>query len=169
MNKLGAWSCTLLWRLTSITCYSQWRIYAYRPWPRAPRFCRPRAILSFLWCFCLLAESYETINHWPYDNSKLTKNFTKLRRSITSQFTLKRAEMQMSTLDSYQYSNNTTIWHIWTWHAGILNESGYKKRMKKKNSGSLLSWCFIFHWQKAVLDPTSGCFYKISRKQIEAL
>jgi len=27
----------------------------------------------------------------------------------------KRAEMQISTLDSYQYSNNTTILFIWAW------------------------------------------------------
>ena len=25
-----------------------------------------------LWCFCLLAESYETINHWPLTNKPLT-------------------------------------------------------------------------------------------------
>ena len=41
--------------------------------------------------------------------------FAKLRRGITSQFTLKRAEMQISTLDFYQYSNNTTILCIWAW------------------------------------------------------
>ena len=52
-----------------------------RPWPRAPRFCGPRAALS-------------------YDDSI----FANLRRGTTSQFTLKRAEMQMSTVDSYQYS-----------------------------------------------------------------
>jgi len=39
----------------------------------------------------------------------------KLRRGITSQFTLKREEMQMSTLDSYQYNNNTTVLCIWAW------------------------------------------------------
>jgi len=39
--------------------------------------------------------------------------------------------MQMSTLDSYQYSNNTTILCIWRERdAGRLHESGYKKRMK---------------------------------------
>jgi len=38
-----------------------------------------------------------------------------MRRGITSQFTLKRAEMQMSTLDSYQHSNNATILCIWVW------------------------------------------------------
>jgi len=36
-----------------------------------------------------------------------------VRRDITSQFTLKRVEMQMSSLDSYQYSNNTTMLCIW--------------------------------------------------------
>jgi len=41
--------------------------------------------------------------------------------------------MQMSTLDSYQYSNNTTILCIWSERdAGRLYESGYKKGMKKK-------------------------------------
>ena len=42
----------------------------------------------------------------------VNEKFAKLRRDITSQFTLKREEMQMSTLDSYQYIctlNNTTI------------------------------------------------------------
>ena len=32
-----------------------------------------------------------------------------------SEFTLKRAEMQMPTIDSYQYSSNTTILCIWAW------------------------------------------------------
>ena len=36
-----------------------------------------------------------------------------MRRGISSEFTLKMAEMQMSTVDSYQYSNNTTILCIW--------------------------------------------------------
>jgi len=32
---------------------------------------------------------------------------------MTSQFTLKRVEMQMSTVDPYQYNNNKTILCIW--------------------------------------------------------
>jgi len=32
-----------------------------------------------------------------------------MHSGITSQFALNRAEIQMSTLDSYRYSNNTTI------------------------------------------------------------
>ena len=63
--------------------------------------------------------------------------FVKLRRGITSQFTLKRAKLQMSTLDSHQYNNNTTILCIWAWDAGRLYEIGYRKRMKKKK------WCLI--------------------------
>jgi len=35
--------------------------------------------------------------------------FVKLHRGITSHCTLKRAKMQTSTLDSYQYNNNTII------------------------------------------------------------
>ena len=70
--------------------------FTHRPWPRVPRFWGPRVTLS-------------------YDDSLLTKNFAKLRRGITSQFTLKRAEKQMSTADSYEYSNNTTILCIWAW------------------------------------------------------
>jgi len=79
----------------------------------APPFWGPRATLS-------------------YDDKTLTKNLrtaqstihsldteliyaVKLFMPITSQFTLKRAEMQMSTLDSYQYGNNTTILCIWAW------------------------------------------------------
>jgi len=61
-----------------------------RQWPRAPRN-------SFLWRLII--------------NLKCAK----LRRGITSQFTLERAELQMSTLDPYQYSNNTTILCIWAW------------------------------------------------------
>jgi len=57
-----------------------------RPWPRAQRFWGRRAILS-------------------YDYSILTKNlFAKLRRGITSQFTLKREEMTLiRTVTTRQY------------------------------------------------------------------
>ena len=84
-----------------------------RPWPRAPRFWGLRATLS-------------------YDDSILTK-ICKLRRSITSQFTLKREEMLMSTLDSYQHTNNTTILCIWVWERcrpSVWNR--LPKRLKKK-------------------------------------
>ena len=63
-----------------------------RPWPRAPRFWGPSATLS-------------------YDDSRLTKNLQNCAES--SQFTSKWAEMQISALDFYQYSNNTTILCIW--------------------------------------------------------
>ena len=65
--------------------------------------------------------------------------FAKLRGGITSQFTLKWAEMQMSTLDSYQYSNSTTI--LWTWVWEWCRPSLWKwlrKRMKKKKKRYLL-------------------------------
>jgi len=56
--------------------------------------------------------------------------------------------MQMSTLDSYQYSNNTTMLCIWRERdVGRLHESGYTKRMKKKKT--VFNQCSIFHLQKA--------------------
>jgi len=66
--------------------------FTHRPWPRAPRFWGPRATFS-------------------YDSSILTKSF----RNCAWGTTLKRAEMQIVSLDSYQYSNNTTILCIWAW------------------------------------------------------
>jgi len=53
-----------------------------------------------------------TLATLSYDDSILTKNLRNCAEA-TSQFTLKLAEMQMSTLVSYQYSNNTTVLCIW--------------------------------------------------------
>ena len=107
-----------------------------------------------------------------------------MRRGISSEFTLKMAEMQMSTVDSYQYSNNTTILRIWArerFRPSVWN--WWQKKNEKEKNGTY--WCSIFDWQKvrnnerspdtaklrwkamlSVLDGTFGCFYKISRKQI---
>jgi len=88
-----------------------------RPWPTAPRS-------SFPWRL--------NINY----------KFAKLRRGITSQFTLKRVEMLMSTLNSYQYSKNTTILCIWAWdrcRPSVWIESGSKKGMEKKMFNSPLT------------------------------
>jgi len=63
-----------------------------RPWPKVPRFWGPRATLS-------------------YDDSILIENLRNCR-GITSQFTLKRAEKQMFTPDSYQYINNDNTVHL---------------------------------------------------------
>jgi len=92
-------------------CPGPWKDgFTHRPWPRAP--CN-----SFL--------------------SRLNTNqkFAKLRRCVTLQFTLKRAEMQMSTVDSYQYSNNnnTTLLCTWAWErCGPSVRKWLQKRMKKK-------------------------------------
>jgi len=51
-------------------------------------------------------------------------------KGITSQFTLKQTEMQMSTLDSYQYSNNTTILYIGAWER--CRPSVWKRLQKKR-------------------------------------
>jgi len=107
-----------------------------------------------------------------------------LRRRTTSQFTLKRAEMQMSTLDSYQYNNDTTILYIWAWKRWRWSLWKCLQKNNKKEDKRYLNWCSIFDWQKArnnakppdtakllwkailsVLNPTLGCFYQISRKE----
>jgi len=100
-----------------------------------------------------------------------------MRRGTTSQFTLKRAEIQMSALDSYQYSNNTTI--LCTWALERCRPSLWKWLHKKnEKEKKVLNWCSIFHWQKArnnarppetaklgwktllsEVDPTFGYFY----------
>jgi len=49
---------------------------------------------------------------------------------MASQFTLKRAEMQMSTLDFCHYSNNMTILCIWAWERF---RPSLSKRLQKKN------------------------------------
>jgi len=56
--------------------------------------------------------------------------------------------MQMSTVDFYQYSNNTTILCIWAWERC---RPSVWKRLQKKNEKekTALNWCTIFHWQKA--------------------
>jgi len=50
-----------------------------------------------------------------YHDLMLTRNLQNWGK--TSQFTLKQAVMQMSTLGAYQYSNNMTIFIlcIWVW------------------------------------------------------
>jgi len=54
----------------------------------------------------------------------------------------------MSTLDSYQYSSNTTILCIWAWERC---RRSVWKRLQKKNEKEkkVLYWCSIFYWQKA--------------------
>jgi len=60
----------------------------------------------------------------------INRKFAKVRRDITSQFTLKRAETQQFILDSYQYSNNTTILCIWARES--CRPSVWKRLQKKK-------------------------------------
>jgi len=82
--------------------------------------------------------------------------------------------MQISALDSYQHSNNTTILCIWAWEAVCMKAVTNKELKRKK---TVLTWCSIFYWKKArnnvrppettklqrrarlsVLDPTFRCF-----------
>ena len=108
-----------------------------------------------------IAQKHITIS--PVDNKKL-------RRGITSQFTLKGAEIQMSTLDPYQYSSNTTILCIWAWERcrpslwKWLQKNEKQKRYlidvkfstdKKLATGQDRQRKAIF----SVMDPTFGCFY----------
>ena len=102
--------------------------FTHRPWPRVPRLWGPRATPC-------------------YDDSLL--KFGKLRRGITSQFTLKRAKMQMSKL--YQNSKITIILFV--------------TQYTNDNTA--------FHWSSAVsasgnraLESDVASYYCISRKLI---
>jgi len=79
----------------------------------------------------------------------LTKNLRNcaVGSGITSQFTLKRVEMQMSTLDSWQCSNNTTILCIWAWER--FRPSVWKKLQKKKEKKETVLFMFNYPLTKS--------------------
>jgi len=73
--------------------------------------------------------------------------------------------MQMSTLDSCQYSNNTTILCIWAWER--FTPSVWKRLQKKdEKEKTILLWCSIFHWQKARNKARPPYIVKLRRKAI---
>jgi len=95
---------------------SQWRIYA--------------------WAMTYGPRDFGVL--WRSFLSRLSVNWTfaKLRRGITSQFTLKRAEMQMSTPDCYQYSNNTSKLCIWAWERFRSSVWKQSQKNEKETTGT---------------------------------
>jgi len=73
-------------------------------------------------------------------------------------------ERQMSTLDSYQYSNNTTILCIWAWERCMWYLWKWlHKRMKKKKW--VLNWCSIFPEKKLATTQDRQTLQNFDEKQ----